>query len=188
MAITYPDSEPRYVGAVLDTREENLAHDSYFHAIVWDGEKVTSVETHSTAYGGPWPAITLDATADVLDAALAWYRKQWLAAAIKTADRIAREITVGKTVRSTTTRGKNVGVVGVVKRAIVNGFSSRDDAMRIQVELPSGELRWMDDNRLEVVDPEPANVDALTEQSRYVEPSSWRNAQPMVAEALARVR
>lgn len=176
MSITYPGQDPKFVGAVLDTREENLAHDSYFHAIVWDGEKVTSVETHSTAYGGPWPTVTVDATQDTIDAALAWFRPRWLAARITEAERMAREIQVGRKVRSTTTRGKNVGFEGIVRRCVVNKWSSDPSAMRVQVEAENGETRWLDDRRLEVVDPAEIDPTELTEASRHALPNGWRNA------------
>jgi hypothetical protein len=176
MSITFPGHDPQYVGAVLDTREENLAHDSYFHAIVWDGEKVTSVETHSTAYGGPWPTVTVDATQETIDAALAWFRPRWLAARVREAERMAAEIQVGRRVRSTTTRGKNVGFSGIVRRCTVNTYSTDPSAMRVQIEAENGETRWMDDKRVEVVDPAPVDTTELEAASRAALPNGWRNA------------
>lgn len=176
MAITYPNSEPSYVGAVLDRYEQNLARDSYLHAVVWDGEKVTTVETHSTAYGGPWPAVEVDATQDTINAALAWYRPLWLRARITEAERMAREVQVGRKVASTTTRGKNVGFVGVVRRIVVNQWSSDPAAMRVQVEAEDGDTRWLDDKRLEVVDPAEVDPTELEASARFALPNGWRNA------------
>jgi hypothetical protein len=186
MSITYPGHDATHVGVVLDTHEENRAHDSYFHATFWDGEKITSVETHSTAYGGPWPTVTIDATQDVINAALAWYRAKWLESAIRNTERIHAEVTFGKRVRSTTTRGKNVGVEGLVRRCIANTFSSNDDAMRVQIELDNGETRWMDAHRTEVVDPAPVDVDALAAQSRMAMPARWSCATTGLAYAMTR--
>lgn len=177
MAIQYPTGETHYKGAVLDRYEQNLAHDSYFHAVVWDGQKVTTVETHSTAYGGPWPTVDIDATQDVIDAALAWYRPLWLKRAIRDAERIRAEVQVGRTVRSTTTRGKNVGVTGTVQRVVPNTYSRRDDALRVQVKLDAtGELRWLDGDRLEVTGLEPIDLTDLQQAAQYANPNGWRNA------------
>lgn len=85
MAIIYRDSngnEERreFVGAVLGTREQNLYHDSYFHAVVWDEEqgKVTSVEYGATAYYSN-TGVTVDATREVIGKAVAQRAAAYLA-------------------------------------------------------------------------------------------------------------
>ena len=179
MALKFHTGETRYEGAVLDRYEQNLAHDSYFHAVVWDGERVTTQEYGSTAYGGPQWVCDVDATPEVVEAALAWFRPRWLAARIADAERIAAEITVGKRVRSTTTRGKNVGVVGTARRVVPNTFVREESAIRVQVELDeTGEMRWMDGNRLEVIDRAPLDFTELTQVAQFANPGAWRNAVP----------
>lgn len=177
MAISYSTGETLYAGAVLDHYEQTLAHTNYIHAVVWDGEKVAAVEYRSTAYASPWGRVEVDATPDVIAAALAWFRPRWLAARIAEAEKIRAEIHVGKRVRSTTIRGKNAGAVGTVRRVTVNGFSSRDDALRVAVELDgTGELRWMDDIRLEVIDLAPLDTSELEAAAQFANPGAWRNA------------
>jgi len=85
MAIIYRDSngnEERreFVGAVLGKREQNLYHDSYFHAIVWDEERseVRSVEYGATAYYSN-TGVTVDATREVIEKAVAQRAAQYLA-------------------------------------------------------------------------------------------------------------
>jgi hypothetical protein len=177
MAISYSTGETLYPGATLDRFEENLAHDSYFHAVVWDGEKVTTVEYGSTAYANEWGRVEIDATPDVIAAALAWFGPRWLATRIAEAEKIRAEIHVGKRVRSTTTRGKNVGVIGTARRIVPNTYSRDGSAVRVQVELDgTGELRWMDGERLEVVDRQPLDTTELEEAAQFANPGAWRNA------------
>lgn len=85
MAIIYRDSngnEERreFVGAVLGTREQNLYHDSYFHAVVWDEERgeVRSVEYGATAYYSN-TGVTVDATREVIGKAVAHRAAAYLA-------------------------------------------------------------------------------------------------------------
>jgi hypothetical protein len=85
MGITYRDSSGNverveYVGAVLGTREQNLYHDSYFHAIVWDDAegKIKSVEYGATAYYSN-TGVTVDATREVIEKAVAQRAAAYLA-------------------------------------------------------------------------------------------------------------
>jgi hypothetical protein len=85
MGITYRDSNgnqerTEYVGAVLGTREQNLYHDSYFHAIVWDEEhqEIRSVEYGATAYYSN-TGVTVDATREVIGKAVAHRAAGYLA-------------------------------------------------------------------------------------------------------------
>lgn len=48
---TFPD--PLAGLTVLAAYEQNLAHDSYFYAVTWDGASVRHIEYGATAYGGP---------------------------------------------------------------------------------------------------------------------------------------
>lgn len=83
--ITYRDRDGRvercaFVGAVLGTREQNLYHDSYFHAVVWDEERqeVRSVEYGATAYYSN-TTVTVDATREVIGKAVAHRAAAYLA-------------------------------------------------------------------------------------------------------------
>ena len=85
MGITYRDSSgneerTEFVGAVLGTREQNLHHDSYFHAVVWDEERqeVRSVEYGATAYYSN-TGVTVDATREVIGKAVAQRAAAYLA-------------------------------------------------------------------------------------------------------------
>lgn len=55
-----------HVGKVLQNREQNMYHDSYFYAVYWDEETGTpkSTEYASTAYGGGG-SCTVDATDEI---------------------------------------------------------------------------------------------------------------------------
>lgn len=164
MSISYPTTDGArhedYVGAVLSTGEHNHYHDSYFYALVWDGTKVAEVEYASTAYSGGGSA-TVDATPDVLAAAAQWRLEGWVYYAVMEAHRERLLPTVGRTVRSTTTRGKNKGVVGVVGWVGPNSYSRDPEATRLRVQTADGEQRWLDGDRVEVVEPGPIDLAAI---------------------------
>lgn len=115
MAVKF-DNETKYVGATLATFERNGYDDSDFLAIVWDAENgttdVTLYDTTRFAGGG---SATVDATEDVQCAARAHLAAK--IAELNVADAYADAIVPvkGDEVRSLTTRGKNKGVVGIVK-------------------------------------------------------------------------
>lgn len=73
MPIQFPDQEPRYVGAVLDDREENGYHDSDFYAVVWDAEeaRLKRVGYNSTRHAGGG-SCKVDATPEVYEKAKEW--------------------------------------------------------------------------------------------------------------------
>jgi hypothetical protein len=83
--ITYRDSEGtvtsrQYVGAVLRLDEQNLYHDSYFKALVWDEAegKLRSIEYAATAYHSNTGA-DIDATREVIEKAVARRAAAYLA-------------------------------------------------------------------------------------------------------------
>jgi hypothetical protein len=85
MAVTYRDSngkvtEVAYEGAVLGLREQNMYHDSYFHAVVWDDAegKVRSIEYGATAYYSTTGA-QVDASREVIAKAVAHRAAAYLA-------------------------------------------------------------------------------------------------------------
>lgn len=102
-----------YVGKVIMTREQNLAHDSYFYAYVWDAGKVVKVETGATAYAGS-DVVKVD-----LDSHNRFDLETHMLASV--VDYITNnpitldlEIKVGTRVKSLTSKGKAFGVVGKV--------------------------------------------------------------------------
>lgn len=169
-----------FEGAVLDTYERNGHDDSDFYAVVWDGEKVTTVEYASTRGWTYHNGASIDATADVKAAALAWYRAQWAPAAIARAYTEAQTVTLNARVRSTTKRGKNVGIEGVARwfgDVPVRYHIPLIDDQRIGVQV-EGErgYRFVNRKSLEVIDPAPVDEAAIREQATRVEPANWRSA------------
>jgi hypothetical protein len=122
MTITYHDSSgneerTEYVGAVLGTREQNLYHDSYFHAVVWDEEhqEVRSVEYGATAYHSN-TGVTVDATREVIGKAVAHraagYLAEWEA---KHGATVRKGMAATVTVRGEGTLAGVIGWVGESK-------------------------------------------------------------------------
>lgn len=141
---------------VLATFERNGYDDSDFYAIVWDGDHVAIVETHSTRHAGyhdPGPK----ATAEQEQAARTWIIGPLLERMRQAAEADARAVVTNARVRSTTTRGKNQGVTGTVERITEVTFHHRH-RHRALVRLDNGEQRWMDADRLERTDPEPVHI------------------------------
>ena len=152
-----------FVGAVIARGEHNHYHDSYFYAVVWDDEagRTREVETHSTAYGGPWPSVTIDATPEVLAKVDQYRREQWVYSSVLNADRARHTPIVGDRVRSTTTRGKNKGVQGIVGHVAADTYSRDESAQRLRVQLDDGEQRWLSGSRVEIIDPRPIDYNAI---------------------------
>lgn len=148
---------------VLATFEHNGYADSDFYAIVWEGTRITIVETHSTRhaeYHHPGPM----ATAEQDQAARAWVVGPLQEQMRQAAEADARAVVTGAKVRSTTTRGKNKSVTGTVERVAEVTFHHRP-RHRALVMLDTGEQRWMDADRLERTDPEPINADRVRDNA-----------------------
>lgn len=154
---TIPANVTRYKGAVVGTFEQNLAHDSYFHAVVWDGEALTSVEYGATAYATPGHA-QIDATPDVQAAAHAWAAQ---AAATHIRAKHATTITTGARVRSLTTRGKAKGLTGRVDR--ITDSRHHHGKVALVIDDATGHQAWVATDRLEAAD--PISDDEVTERA-----------------------
>lgn len=116
MAVIVPtDNGTRvaYVGKVIATAEQNLAHDSYFTAYVWENGEIIEVSDGSTAYGGPCATAKVDATSDVVNAVVSMLVRDVKAAMVGNHYRDMSP-RVGMRVRSLTSRGKACGVVGEI--------------------------------------------------------------------------
>jgi hypothetical protein len=147
-------------GVVVGSFEHNGYSDSDFYAIVWTGDGVRIVEIGSTRHAGtfhPGPP----ATADQDQAARLWIIDRLCAAMLAAESAEGRAAARDVHVRSTTTRGKNHGATGHVRRlttTTIRGTQRR----RAFVELDDADgARWMDADRLERTTPhipDPAEV------------------------------
>ena len=110
-----------YAGRVLSRHDNNYHDDSDFYALVWDDEsqEVKRIDYGSTRFWTYHNGATVDAPAKICALADAWTRKRnaEINAEIAKIDdeRIAKEVRVGREVKSLTTRGKHFGVVGIVR-------------------------------------------------------------------------
>lgn len=121
----------------------------------------------------------MDATEEVQAAAPAWYRAQLAPLLIKRAHADAAEVRVGRTVRSLTKRGKDVGLTGEVRWMGVDQYRSNRHRTEYRVGIKvDGEdrLRFMPADRVEVVDPDPVDEDAIRAQAAAAKPANWLSA------------
>jgi hypothetical protein len=159
-------SRVSYEGAVLAVWERNGYDDSDFLATVWDAQesRVRDVEYASTRSWTHHNGARVDATPEVRRAALAWYREQWVPAAIERAHESARKPLMGRAARSLTTRGKNVGVVGVVKWIGKDKYRSTryKTVERVGLKVEGEDtLRYLDLDKVEAAEPAPVDEDEI---------------------------
>lgn len=110
MAITR-NGVTEYTGKVLATDHQNLAHDSYFYAYVWENGAIAKIEYNSTAHAGGGSA-TVDyseltkcvVTNHMMNALEDYVAENGLSA----------PVAIGTRVKSLTTKGKAKGFVGSV--------------------------------------------------------------------------
>jgi hypothetical protein len=148
-----------YEGAVLGTWERNGYDDSDFYALVWDGEKVTSV-MYGTARGWTYHnGASVDATDEVKDLAAAWlaadgmkrYREADLAEAV--------DVAVGKRVRVIKGRKVPKGTEGVIGWLGEDQYSGSrygtwgPTKRRIRLDSDDGEKTFIAAGNVEVIDP-----------------------------------
>lgn len=167
-----------YEGAVLGLRERNGAHDSDFFAVVWDehGQCVREVPYASTAGWTYHNGARVDATEEVRAKALAWWRAEWLRAEQARREHEAHQIHQGVMVRSTTTRGKNVGVVGEVLLIAPNKYDKNAQRVKIRVE-GEAQPRWLDLARVEVANPPAVRLNKKAKRrAARREPRTWGGA------------
>lgn len=174
-------AETKFEGAVLDTFERNGYDDSDFCAVVVDGENVKVVEYASTRYWTYHNQAVVDATPETIATATAWYRARWTQFTIEDAHEQATTVSKGKRVRSLMTRGKNVGITGEVKWHGVDGYRPHYGGcaapMRVGIKVDGEQkLRYLPAERVEVIDPEPVDENAIIERGRTVTPPNWRSA------------
>lgn len=137
--------------AVLDRFESNGYHDSDFFEITWDGKEVTVHCTGTTAAAGAFFTNSPKATKTEDGYARAWAHRKLAAILLAEEGKRALEPHEGRIVRSLTTRGKNVGVTGTVRRVELNTYyRGEGQRYRLEVETADGTRRWLDAHRVEV--------------------------------------
>ena len=170
------DPQQSHAGAVLDTYEHNGYDDSDFFAVIWDGERVSAREYASTRGWTYHNGASVDATAQVQAAALAWYRRRLVPHLLEIEQAGTTAPRVGRHVRSLTRRGKNVGITGEV-RWIGPDRYARDGGERVGIAIPGEDtLRFLPARSVAVLDPEPVDEQVLRDYAATARPESWRCA------------
>lgn len=155
------NQEISHHGLVLAHLEENGYHDSDFFALCWNPirqtvDKVWYRQTASWTYHN---SATIDAPEDVQAAVLAWYRQTWRDAELVRLQALEGKVAIGLAVRSLTTRGKNVGLTGIVKYLADDKYGN---GKRAGVRIFGTEtVAWIDVNRLEVTTPTEIDLNHL---------------------------
>lgn len=180
-----------YEGAVLAVYEANGYDDSDFYAVVWDAQAgcVRDVEYATTRGWTYHNGAAVDATAQVREAAMDWYRVRWIDATITRAHADAVKPAKGRVVRSLTTRGKNVGLVGEVRWIGEDKYRSTRwiTYYRVGVKVEGEDkLRYLDWDRVEVVEPTPVDEDAIRDRARRLAEPDWAGVvRALVYQAVA---
>lgn len=155
-----------HTGLVLGTYEHNGYDDSDFIAAVWnpDTRTIDHIEYDSTRYGGHGSA-TRDASPETIAQAEAVLAARLAEIDLTQARKDATTPVKGRRVRSTTKRGKNVGVEGIVmwrgeKRSQYGTWSY---GYRVGIKV-DGEtrLRYLDETAVEVLDPPTVDEATIT--------------------------
>lgn len=160
-----------YTGAVLETWEVNGSDDSDFIAAVWDAEesRIREVDYASTRGWTYHNRAIIDATEASIKAARQWATERWVERFTMAAQRQAESVMVkGRTVRSLTTRGKNVGVSGVVMWHGEDAYRSSRWLTEYRVGLKvegEAKLRYLPADRVEVIDPEPIDPTDIRQEA-----------------------
>jgi hypothetical protein len=149
-----------WTSCVVATGERNGYHDSDFYAIVWDDETqlpktIEYATTRSWTYHNH---ASVDASPEIMakyNAHKALLRAKYEALkaeqAAQQAIEDAKKPAVGKEVRSLTIRGKNKGVIGLVRRIQPGSYPNRNEVAVIEVAGESS-YRYIDVTRVEVIE------------------------------------
>jgi hypothetical protein len=181
MSVRTTDPETKIVtetfkGAVLAEYEENGYHDSYGWAIVWDAESAT------VKYEGTWSTAyysTTGARVDATEESIMNAREYAFKILFKNKIKDHKIPTVGKRVKSLTTRGKAVGITGKIVRFEDDQYapswrSPRPKVAVIKVDGPVSNLHYgrnvyVKPNRLEVIDELTPEVENDYRQMAFLE-------------------
>lgn len=162
-----------YEGAVLATYERNWADDSDFYAIVWDrdAQDFRHVEYATTRGWTYHNGATVDATPEVIAEAEQKLAEILTERGIGAAHREADKPVKGRTVESLTTRGKNVGVKGVVKWYGEDAYRSTSwmTYYRVGVKVDGEDkLRYLPAEKVRVIDPPAVDEAEIARHARWM--------------------
>lgn len=165
-------------GAVLSLYERNGYNDSDFYAVVWDDDNqcIRDIEYGTTRSWTYHNHAEVDATPEVLEKARVWWANFDLNVALSIRLGEMTTPTYGKRVRSLTTRGKNVGIEGVVKwmGERRSQYGTWSQGWRIGIDVGAGgKLRYIDQNKAEVINPQAPTQQEIEELAEI----AWRHAQ-----------
>jgi hypothetical protein len=150
-----PNLIESWTGCVIYTGEHNWHDDSDFYALVWD-ENSQSVREIQYATTRGWTyhnGAKVDADTDVMAKAEKYLARERAAARVKLARIKASEPAIGKEVRSLTTRGKNAGVVGILRS--IEASQYRHGAKVAVIEVAGeNQRRYIDLDRVRVINPD----------------------------------
>lgn len=174
------DPQVSYIGQVLDIYEVNGSSDSDFYAIVWDGANgIRTIEYASTRGWTYHNGASVDASASVQRMARESVRERIRTISIEQAHAMARMVRKGSMVRSTTTRGKNVGVEGIVAWEGIDRYKSTrwTTVRRFGVKVGDEKaLRYFSEDQVERTRPDVIDVDDVIRLAdHYVETSNFRS-------------
>lgn len=167
-----------YAGATLGTYERNGYDDSDFYAIVWDDEtqSIKDVEYASTRGWTYHNHASVDATPEVLDKARVWFANFLLTLWLSEAAEEAATPVKGDRVRSLTTRGKNVGVEGVVmwRGESRSAYGTWSHGWRLGIRVEGRDkLSYVDSERVEILSDKSVTEDKIDELTEL----AWTRAQ-----------
>jgi hypothetical protein len=139
-----------HVGVVLEDRERNGYSDSDFYAVVWNHEKqCTEHVEYATTRGWTYPNhCKVDATPEVLAAYRAWSEKKRAEYRQLEADREAKRVARGKTLRVVKGRKVAKGTVG-----LCFWHGAGNYGMRVGIKDSAGTVHWTAETNCEVVLP-----------------------------------
>lgn len=174
------DPQVSYEGMVLDTWEVNGSSDSDFYALVWDGANGTKAIEYASTRGWTYHnSARVDASAVVQRQARESHRERIRTACIQQAHAMARMVRKGCSVRSTTTRGANVGVEGIITWEGVDRYKSTRYATvrRFGVKVEGEDkLRYFSEDQIERTRPDVIDVDDVIRLAdHYVETANFRS-------------
>ena len=149
------DPQESYKGCVLGLFERNGYDDSDFCAIVWDEklDAITTVEYASTRGWTYHNSAKVDATDAVKIQAQAYMEQKLVELWTADAERMNNVPIKGRTVRSITTRGKNVGIEGIVMWRGEDKYSHIAGSYRVGIKVNgNAKLTYLPESSVEVID------------------------------------
>jgi hypothetical protein len=165
---------------VLVTYERNGYDDSDFCALVWDDSRVKEVTYASTRGWTYHNSTVVDATPEVQHAARAYFLGAVLAAELRNAENSTLVPEKYDLVLSTTTRGKNVGVRGVLRwigpdsyARSYGGIAPMRAGIKVEGET---KLCYVPLDKVQRIEPRAIDTAEITERvTNWVAGANWRS-------------